>query len=306
MSIEFPESSSRSTAATREPDVQPGDVQPGDLHARHADATVPLQTMHDHWSELVTVAMLGTDRRDPPEPFGPLADLVADTVRGAPSERMLAQVAACVAVRRAGVLPGPVVDRLAGPTPDDRSPSVPAAAERWYHITVSWPVLEDEWMLTLISNGWRMPLELVAPVLRRHRRDPVRRLRAEVACGPLAPWLVDQLPELAAPANQVAPPPESIAELPELPIPPDLAALLMVSGKDLGGALRFEIESGKLGPAHRAVLVNLLARVRPDALLDLANALETVHQTSTGYGLAIVLADLARTRHQMLDELTPS
>ena len=267
--------------------------------------TVSAQTMDDHWRELVTVAMLGTDRRDPPEPAGPLADLVADTVREVPSERMLAQVAACVAVRRAGVLPGPPVDRLAGPAPDDRPPCVAAAADRWHHITVSWPVLEDEWMFTLISNGWRMPPELVAPVLRRHRRDPVRRTRTEVACGPLAQWLVDQLPELAAPANQVAPSPESIGELPELPIPPDLAALLTTPGAESGRVLRAGIESGQLGPSHRAVLVNILARVRPDALADLAKALEAVDQASSGYGLGVVLADLARSRHKMLDELHP-
>jgi hypothetical protein len=265
----------------------------------------PVQTMDDHWRELVTVAMLGTDRRDPPEPVGPLADLVADTVRDAPSERMLAQVAACVAVRRAGVLPGPPIDVLAGPASDDRPPCVPAAIDRWRHISVSWPVLEDEWMLTLIANGWRMPPELIAPVLRRHRRDPVRRTRAEVACGPLAPWLVDQLPELAAPANQVAPSPELIGELPVLPIPPDLAALLTTPGAESGRALRAGIESGQFGPSHRAVLVNLLARVRPDALVDIATEFETVDQTSPGYGLAVVLADLAKTRHQMLDELSP-
>ena len=275
------------------------------MSADLSDLSTPVQTMHDHWRELVTVAMLGTDRRDPPEPAGPLADLVADTVRAAPSERMLAQVAACVAVRRAGVLPGSPVDRLAGPGADDRKPCVPAAADRWHHITVSWPVLEDEWMLTLITNGWRAAPELVPAVLRRHRRDPVRRTRAEVACGPLAAWIVDQLPELATPANQVAPSAESIGELPELPIPPDLAALLTASGSESGQALRSGIESGKLGQPHRAVLVNLLARVRPDALLDLAKTLEAVDQSSPGYGLAIVLADLAKTRHQMLDELTP-
>lgn len=278
------------------------DVASADL----SGLTAPAQTMHEHWRELVTVAMLGTDRRDPPEPVGPLADLVADNVRAAPSERMLAQVAACVAVRRAGVLPGLPIDRLAGPPPDDRPPCVPAAVDRWHHITVSWTVLEDEWVLTLIANGWRTAPELVPAVLGRHRRDPVRRTRAEVASGSLAPWLVDQLPELAAPANQVAPSPESIAELPELPIPPDLAALLAAPGAESGHALRAGIESGKLGASHRAVLINLLARVRPDALVGIAKALETVDQSSPGYGLAIVLADLASTRHQMLDELTPS
>ncbi len=72
-------------------------------------------TAADHWRELVAVAMLGTDRRNPPEPTGVIADLVDDTVRSTPSERMLAQVAATVAVRRAGVLPGPARAPIAGP-----------------------------------------------------------------------------------------------------------------------------------------------------------------------------------------------
>ena len=122
--------------------------------------------------------MLGTDRRDPPS--GPFDDLVADTLRAVPSERMLAQVAACTAVRRAGVLPGPPEDRLQPPPTDDRPACTPAAVERWYHVTTSWPVLEDEWMLTLITNGWRVAPELVPPVLWRHRSDPVRRARAEI------------------------------------------------------------------------------------------------------------------------------
>ena len=46
----------------------------------------------EQWRELVSVAMLGTDRRNPPEPEGLIADLVDDTVRPTPSERMLAQV----------------------------------------------------------------------------------------------------------------------------------------------------------------------------------------------------------------------
>jgi hypothetical protein len=53
------------------------------------------------------------------------------------------------------------------------------------------------------------------------------------------------------------------------------------------------------------VLVNLLARVRADALAELAEVLEAVDPASPGYGLATVLADLAVTRRRMLDELTP-
>ncbi len=261
----------------------------------------------EHWRELVSTAMLGTDRRDPPEPEGPLADLVDDTLRAAPSERMLAQVAACTAVLRAGVQPAPPVTRLQTPAADDRPVIVPAAADRWHHITVSWPVLEDEWLLTLITNGWRVAPELVPAMLRRHRRDPVRRARAEIACGPLAGWLVELIPDLAAGGAASAhrdPSEEDIAELTPLPIPPDLEPLLHADGGLVARQLTGAIEDGLLAHAHRAVLVNLVARMRCDALGEVASALEAIDGRSSGFALASVLGDLARTRQGMLDELS--
>jgi hypothetical protein len=256
--------------------------------------------MGEHWRELVTTAMLGTDRREPPS--GPLDELVADTLRAVASERMLAQVAACTAVRRAGVLPGPPVERLQPPPTDDRPACTPEAVERWHHVTTSWPVLEDEWMLTLITNGWRVAPELVPAVLWRHRSDPVRRARAEVACGPLATWLVSHLPELETRSNRGTIDPEAFAELPELPIPADLIDLLGAPA-DVGAALAALIVGGQLGAPHRAVIVNLIARAPTESLPGIASALGSVESTSAGYGLASVLADLALTRRRMLDEL---
>ena len=113
-------------------------------------------TVEELWTELVTTSLLGTDRRDPPEPGGMIGDVVADTARVDPSARMLAAVAACTAVRRAGVRPADPVDPLAPPPPDDRPECIPAAVDRWHHVTTSWPVLEDEWMLTLVGQGWRL------------------------------------------------------------------------------------------------------------------------------------------------------
>lgn len=268
------------------------------------DADADLRTS---WDALVAVAMLGTDRRNPPEPTGLIADVVDDTVRPTPSERMLAQVAATVAVRRAGVLPGPARPAVAGPDVDDRPICVPAATERWHHVISSWPVLEDEWMLTLLTSGRRVPADLVPELLTRHRSDPVRRARAELACGPLAGWLVGHLPELAArgaASTQPDPSADDIAELPSLPIPPELEPLLFADGAHVARQLGRAIDSGTLVHAHRAVLINLVARMRPDALGAVATALETVDGTSIGFPLASVLADLARTRERMLDELS--
>jgi len=278
-------------------------------------AVAPVEpTLERHWQELVTAALLGTDRRDPPAPVGPLVDLVADTARVAPSERMLAHVAACTAVRRAGVLPAPAAPPLAPPPPDERPVCPPAAVERWHHVTSSWPVLEDEWMRTLLANGWRAAPELLPAMLRRHRADPHRRERALEAAGPLGPWLIEQLPELgpggparATPRRTVNSVPGSapIGGLPELPIPPDLAPLLDAAGAEAGRVIATGLEAGTLGPSHRAVLVNLIARARADGLAELSEVLDAVDPATSGHGLASVLSDLALTRRRMLDELQP-
>lgn len=268
----------------------------------------PSGSVADHWEALVATAMLGTDRRDPPPPPDPVADLVDDALRPTPSERMLAQVAATVAVRRAGVLPAPPRRRLAEPSHDDRPVCVPAAVDRWHHLVASWPVLEDEWVLTVLTNGWRVAPELVPVLLARHRSDPVRRARAELACGPLAEWLSGHVPALAPRGPHTRPADlaaalEHVGELPELPIPADLQPLLSAPGTETGPALERAIDAGQLAHAHRGVLVNVIARCRPDALAAIAEALDAVPAESSGYGLASVLADLATTRRRMLDEL---
>lgn len=262
-------------------------------------------TIEEQWRELVTTALLGTDRRDPPLADGELGDLVADSVRPEPSSRMLAQVAACTAVRRAGVLPGPPVASLLRPETDDRPACTPAAVARWKHIVESWPVLEDEWMLTLIEQGWRLAPDVVPQILLRQRRDPVRRARALVAAGPIAPWLIEHLPELdvanSRPPTQVEM--ERIGHLPELPVPPELVGLLDASGAEIGGTIAIGLEDRSLGEAHRAVLINVLARCSPSALVDIADVLDAVDPSAPGRGLASFLADLATTRHRMRDEL---
>ena len=131
---------------------------------------------------------------------------------------------------------------------------------------------------------------------------PVRRARAEVACGPLATWLVSHLAELEARSTRGAVDPEALGELPDLPIPPDLVDLLGAPA-DIGTALADLISGGQLGAPHRAVIVNLIARIPPESLAAVASSLGAVPSTSAGYGLASVLADLALTRHRMLAEL---
>jgi hypothetical protein len=277
-------------------------LEPGDSPV----ASPPVTT---HWEQLVTVALLGTDRRDPPEFPGPVADLVADAMRPSPAERMLAEVAAVTAIRRGGLVPLAPATPLPRPSVDDRPECPRRASDRWRHLVVSWPVLEDEWMIALIERGWRVDPELVAPMLARHRRDPARWQRAVVGAGPLAEWLVGFVPTLAVTnggrgGGSIVERDGVVGlELPDLPIPDDLRALRTASGTEVGEVVAAGLVAGRFGPAHRIVLVNLLARVPADGLADIETALRSVQNAAIDFPLAASLLDITHTRRSMLLEL---
>lgn len=250
------------------------------------------------WSELVTAALLGTDRRPPPVPAsGAVGDLVADAVRPDAASRMLAAVGAVAAARRAAFVPGPAAPPLQPPPADERPYCSPAAVATWRTVVDEWPVLEDEWVLTVVDQGLRLPPDAVVELLQRHRRDVTRRARVAVAAGPLASWLSEHLPDLAPGAAGTVSA-ETLLSLPELPVPPDLADLLVADAHTVARRLGHGFAAMAFGQAHKAVLVNLLARCRQAVLLDAADAL-----VSSRVGLALALADLARLRHRMLVEL---
>ena len=250
------------------------------------------------WRELVTAAMLGTDRREPPRPpDGPVADLVDDALRPDPGSRMLATVAAVAAARRAAFRPGPTVDALQAPEPDDRPLCPPNASATWRQVVSEWSVLEDEWMLTVVERGFRLPPDVLVEALARHRGDGVRRARVMLAGGAVARWLVGHVPELSAASGRRVDA-EAVATLPVLPMPPDLDELRTLDAHTVSRRLAGGFDDGRFGAPDRAVLVNLLARCRPAVLPEVAAALQ-----GTGVGQAFALADLARLRHRMLTEL---
>ncbi len=251
-----------------------------------------------YWHELVTAALLGTDRREPPmPPAGPIADLVDDTVRPDGASRMLAAVGAVAAVRRAAFVAGPPAPRLQMPEADQRLCCSAAAVATWRTLVAEWPVLEDEWVLTVVQRGMRVPPDGLVELLQRHRNDATRRARVALAGGPLASWLVDHVPSLAATTGKTVSA-ESVATLPELPVPPELAELLVADAHIFVRRLAQGFDAGEFGPPHRAVLVNLFARCRPEVLPNATATFGTAH-----VGLAVALADLASLRHRMLTEL---
>ena len=259
-----------------------------------------------HWDELVTVALLGTDRRDPPGIEGPIGDVVADVMAPNPAERMLTQVAAATAVRRAAFVPRDRAEPMPAPATDRRPIAPPAATRRWHHVVASWPVLEDEWMLTLIERGWRADPQIVPAMLARHRTDALRRTHVVVAAGPIADWLGEHVESLRPAASAIRVDRERLGVLPTLPVPPDLADLAHEPGERIGNVLAAALVAGTLGPAHRNVIVNMLARVEPDELVAVADGLERMPATSPSHGLGASMVDLVRTRRSMLDELTVS
>ena len=115
-------------------------------------------------------------------------------------------------------------------------------------------------------------------------------------------WLVDHQPHLAGSAKR-APDPEHIGELPDRPTLPELAAVLGAPPRVAADTVMALLDGRALGPSHRAVLVNFVARVSPPALELLAERLDRADPSAPSIGLAFALADLARLRHRMLSEL---
>ncbi len=262
-------------------------------------------TVASYWQEMVTVALLGTDRRDPPPaPIGALADLAADDPQPTPSQRLLQQVAGCTVAQRAGMLPGASAPLVAPPADDPRPITPPAASATWHRIVDGWAVLEDEWVLAVIHSGRRLAPELIVPVLARYRSDATRHARALVAAGTLGQWMIEWSPRLACTSKKPAVM-EAIGELPDLAILRDLQPVLWASPQQAAHTIAGGLSSGAFGVSHRAVLINVVARIQPASLPALAEAIGHIDPSQPTIGLAFALADLARLRHQMLTELEP-
>lgn len=263
--------------------------------------------LEHYWTELVGAALLGTDRRQPPpSPDGALSEFDALNPQPTASQRLLQQVATCVAVRRAGVLPAPPVPVMQAPEPDIRPPTPAAAGLTWRTVVAEWPVLEDEWVLAVVNSGYRLAPDLVPLLLARHRGDVVRHGRVATAAGPLARWLIDWAPSLACTRRSSHPvAAAALVALPELPITPEFAAL-MQHPESIGPRLADGLSAGRLGQPQRPVVQNLLARMPASHLSEVAASLDRVNSASPSIGLAFALADLVRLRHRMLTELEPA
>jgi hypothetical protein len=163
-------------------------------------AALPPSGGPDTWEELVTAALLGTDRRTPPGvapgPSAPLALLdraAAETVR-----------------RRAGLRPGPAA-RRPEPAPGDPRPPLPAAAARRLAMLLAdrpgaasggrrgaAPDLMEllpQWLATANARGYAPPPQVLPALLDAARgRTDLRPAALEFA-GPRALWLARLNPD---------------------------------------------------------------------------------------------------------------
>ena len=261
-------------------------------------------SLADLWAGLVSAALLGTERRAAPDPIGsPLDEVTRLRTRHDDAELVLDRVAAITAMRRAGVRPGPVVPGLVT-APDDPRPVCPTAAvERLYDLLGQWPVLVDQWLDELNRGGWRLPPDATVELLGRWRNEPERRAVVHRLAGPIATWLTKLFPAELGPGRGEgagARPPTA-----DRLLPPDIASFASLDAPALAAALASGLEDGSLGVRHRPALIDLLLQVPPDRLAAVADALERAGTNPTTMGLALSLADLARTRLAMIEELTP-
>ena len=277
--------------SVRAPDVASAGAAPGSLAA--------------HWTELATVALLGTDRRAvPTAPAGPVADLVAALAPGDDAERVLVQVAALAAARRGGVRPAAAMSALEPCPPDDRPECPPAAARRLDELLEVWPELVDEWLERVLTGGYRLPPVTAVALLTRYRTDAARRPRIDAAAGPLVGWLAALFPgQFAASRRAGAPasPPMTTEEA--FPLPPDLAPLVTAPATTVVTILADGLTAGRLVNRHRPVLVHLIRRLPVDVLVPLAGGLSRAASNPSTLGLAMSMADLARTRAALIAEL---
>lgn len=168
-----------------------------------ASPTAPTEAARRHtrasWEELVTAALLGTDRRTPP---------VTAPGRDAPAA-LLDAAAVQTVRRRAGLRPAPAAGRPA-PAPEDTRPVVPAAARlRLATLLADHPQsgsgrrgttpdlmeLLPQWLALANDRGFAPPPELLPALLNAARGRTDLRPQALAFAGPRAQWLARLNPD---------------------------------------------------------------------------------------------------------------
>ncbi|KUJ66976.1 hypothetical protein ACZ90_31645 [Streptomyces albus subsp. albus] len=154
----------------------------------------------DVWGDLVTAALLGTERRRPPVTVRPGQDAAA---------ALLDAAALSTVARRAGLRPA-VAWPLPAPAPDDPRPGLPAAAHRRLGLLLAdratqgpsgpraAPDLTEllpQWLALANGHGYRAPDALLPALLDAARARTDLRPDALTLAGPRGLWLARLNPQ---------------------------------------------------------------------------------------------------------------
>ena len=150
----------------------------------------------DPWGRLVSAALLGTERSEPPdlELAGPVAALAAQPAES----RLLGGAAVVAASRRAGWQPPTDEGPLPAPAPADERPQVSAQAGWLLRRALDDRTeLVQEWLVLAAAARKRPPNDELPRLLGLAGRNADARAALAPVLGPRAAWLVEQMPELA-------------------------------------------------------------------------------------------------------------
>ncbi|MFG2475278.1 DUF5691 domain-containing protein [Streptomyces fagopyri] len=166
------------------------------MNATYASAGVPVESS---WEELVTVALLGTERRTPPAWAAGCEVPVA----------VLDAAAVATVRRRAGMRPGRAAARPEPAAPDPRRPLPPVAARRLAVLLADRPgtgggrrgttpdlmELLPQWLALANAHGFAAPAETLPALLDAARGRTDLRPAALAFAGPRALWLARLNPD---------------------------------------------------------------------------------------------------------------
>jgi hypothetical protein len=142
--------------------------------------TSELTAMAGDWAELVSVALVGTDRRPPPG--------AADAAD--PALELLSRAVVAGLARRVGAPPERFDGTLPVSAPPDPRPLLPGpAALRLRAILDSYPKYLPEWLTAARAAGYRVPAGFFPPLLDLGRTNTLIRADLALVLGAPGRWL---------------------------------------------------------------------------------------------------------------------
>ena len=149
-----------------------------------------LMTVPGDWAELVSVALVGTDRRPLPGDGFPLGAADPGQAAADPALELLSRAAVAALARRVGAPPERFDGGLPPAAPADPRPLLPEPARhRLRAILDSYPKYLPEWLEAVRAAGYRVPAGFFPPLLDLGRTNTLIRADLALVLGPPGRWL---------------------------------------------------------------------------------------------------------------------